>query len=59
MSPILDNIDFGKRATEVLLQNVPTVMYKIAERKDAKRDIFFFKKVKQKGKKYISGGIGG
>ena len=26
---ILDNIDFGERGTEFLLQNVPTVLYKI------------------------------
>ena len=26
---VLDNIDFGEQGTEVLLQNVPTVLYKI------------------------------
>ena len=30
---ILDNIDFGERGGEVLLQNVPTVLYKIVSKR--------------------------
>ena len=39
---IFNNIDFGERGTEFLLQSVPTVSYKIVEKNDFLGNFFFF-----------------